>query len=270
MESTLLKTLLIQRHLQRYESFRAEYERLAADIRPGLQGSAPSRAQYFRWLSGELKGGLPYPDACRVLEGMFPPWTASDLFAPPHAELVTSSRDAAGSGSSLLAGVAPTIPAKELGGAWVTGYQFSDPARHHVDIAHVTVESEKLVRVANFPPEPRTEGHAVPFRNAIEGELVGRHITGYWKNLSDSRYLGVLHLAIQPGETMMDGYYTGLDSDVQVSVGPWRWVRLAPDSLTGTDFSRVTLTEPARLYELLGRHTQYDAPLTLADVTEDE
>lgn len=79
---TLLKVLLTQRHLQKYETFRAEYERTAAGLSRGLARTPPSRAQYYRWLSGHLSGGVPYPDACRVLEGMFPPWTANELFAP--------------------------------------------------------------------------------------------------------------------------------------------------------------------------------------------
>jgi hypothetical protein len=77
--TTLLKELLRQRHLK-YETFRAEYERTAAQI--AADGVAPSKAQYYRWLSGQLRGGMPYPDACRVLEGMFPPWTAADPFGP--------------------------------------------------------------------------------------------------------------------------------------------------------------------------------------------
>src|SRR5215216_4144125 len=80
---TLLKVLLTERHWQRYETFRTEYERAAAQLAPELRHTAPSRAQYFRWLTGQLKGGTPYPDACRVLEGMFPPWSADDLFGPP-------------------------------------------------------------------------------------------------------------------------------------------------------------------------------------------
>src|SRR5438309_854018 len=87
-ERTVLKTLLTHRHLQRYETFRGEYVRVAGKIAPEMQKTAPSRAQYFRWLSGDLKGGLPYPDACRVLEAMFPPWKASELFALPTAEFV--------------------------------------------------------------------------------------------------------------------------------------------------------------------------------------
>src|SRR5919198_3158612 len=91
-ERTVLKTLLTQRHLQRYETFRLEYVRVAGKVAPELRGTAPSRAQYFRWLSGDLKGGLPYPDACRVLEAMFPHWKASELFALPKPELVEGAR----------------------------------------------------------------------------------------------------------------------------------------------------------------------------------
>src|SRR5690242_3882686 len=78
-DTTLLKELLRQRHLK-YETFRAEYEKTAAEI--AADGVAPSRAQYYRWLSGQLRGGMPYPDACRVLESMFSPWKAADLFGP--------------------------------------------------------------------------------------------------------------------------------------------------------------------------------------------
>jgi len=76
---TLLKELLRQRHF-RYETFCAEYGKAAARVE--ADDAAPSRAQYYRWLSGQLKGGLPYPDACRVLEAMFAPWKAADLFGP--------------------------------------------------------------------------------------------------------------------------------------------------------------------------------------------
>jgi hypothetical protein len=83
-QPTLLKALLTSRHWQRYETFCAEYERVASRIAPELRYVAPSRAQYHRWLGGQLKGGTPYPDACRVLEAMFPGWTAADLFSPPE------------------------------------------------------------------------------------------------------------------------------------------------------------------------------------------
>ena len=79
-----LRTLLRQRHWK-YETFCAEYDKVARTLDPGLTGTWPSRAQFQRWLAGNLRG-LPYPDACRVLEAMFPGWTISRLFAriPEH------------------------------------------------------------------------------------------------------------------------------------------------------------------------------------------
>jgi len=77
---TLLKELLVARHWQKYETFCAEYDRAAAEIDKRLRATQPSRAQYYRWLSGQLKAGLPYPDACRVLEAMLPGHAAQELF----------------------------------------------------------------------------------------------------------------------------------------------------------------------------------------------
>jgi hypothetical protein len=263
-ERTVLKRLLVQRHLQRYETFRVEYVKAAGQIAPELRRTAPSRAQYYRWLSGELKGGLPYPDACRVLEALFPPWTASELFivtaeggAPLHGE------------RNLLAGVAQSFSITALDGAWVTAYRFGNPTKHHVDIAHVVAASDRMVRVRNFPPEPRTEAHSVPYRNEIEAELVNRHLIGVWKNTIDTRYFGTLHLAVLPGEAVMEGYYTGFNSDIEVGLGPWKWVKLAPQSLAGADLSQVELQEPGKVYGLLDSHSQYDAPLTLNEILED-
>jgi hypothetical protein len=76
---TLLRELVRQRHWE-YETFSAEYEKAAAQV--AADDTAPSRGPYYRWLSGQLKGGVPYPDACRVLEAMFAPWKAADLFGP--------------------------------------------------------------------------------------------------------------------------------------------------------------------------------------------
>jgi hypothetical protein len=75
----VVKVLLQQRHLQTHRAFCREYDRVAADIDRALKGGWPSKAQFYRWLSGELVG-LPYPDHCRILEGMFPGWRADQLF----------------------------------------------------------------------------------------------------------------------------------------------------------------------------------------------
>jgi len=77
----VLKALLQQRHLQTHTAFCREYDRVATSADPGLRGGWPSRAQFYRWLSGDLVG-LPYSDHCRILEAMFPGWRVDQLFEP--------------------------------------------------------------------------------------------------------------------------------------------------------------------------------------------
>jgi len=74
-----LRVLLEQRHWRNHRTFCIEYEKAAVSIDPRLKGTAPSRAQLHRWLSGELQQ-LPYSDHCRVLERMFPEWSVKQLF----------------------------------------------------------------------------------------------------------------------------------------------------------------------------------------------
>lgn len=74
-----LKVLLRERHWQTYRTFCTQYDKAARAVDPELVGGWPSRAQLHRWLSGEVKG-LPYPDHCRILEKMFPGWSAEQLF----------------------------------------------------------------------------------------------------------------------------------------------------------------------------------------------
>lgn len=75
----VLKVLLQHRHLQTHRAFCREYDRVAAKTDSTLRGSWPSKAQFYRWLAGELVG-LPYPDHCRILESMFPGWKVNQLF----------------------------------------------------------------------------------------------------------------------------------------------------------------------------------------------
>jgi hypothetical protein len=259
---TLLKTLLTSQHLQRYESFRAEYERVASQLAPELRHTAPSRAQYFRWTSGHLKGGAPYPDACRVLERMFPAFTAADLFGPP----LTTDADAT---DGLLASVPQSFPASVLEGAWATAYTFSHPAKVHVDIAQVTATGPRRVWVRNYPPEPRTEGHGVAYRNEIDAQLVNRHLIGCWKNSSDARYFGSLHLAVLPGEIVMEGYYSGYASDIEVAAERWKWVRLDPATFPSDGLAGVRIGETRAVHILIEKYSQYDPPLPLEAVTEE-
>lgn len=76
-----------------------------------------------------------------------------------------------------------------------------------------------------------------------------------------------MQLAVLPGETVMEGFFTGVGTDVEVSTGRWKWVRLDPDA--DVALAGVTLREPALLYALVMNRSQYDAPLALADVGEE-
>lgn len=84
-ESTLLRVLLRQRHMQGYRTFCKEYDRVAKQLDTDLIGRYPSKAQFYRWLSGDLLG-LPYADHCRILEKMFPGWTAEQLLTPHEGD----------------------------------------------------------------------------------------------------------------------------------------------------------------------------------------
>ncbi|WP_199433870.1 DUF5919 domain-containing protein [Qaidamihabitans albus] len=75
----VLKVLLRQRHLQGHRAFCKEYDKLAKQMDSELVGSWPSKAQFYRWLARDLQG-LPYAHHCRILEAMFPGWTADQLF----------------------------------------------------------------------------------------------------------------------------------------------------------------------------------------------
>jgi hypothetical protein len=105
-----LKVLLQQRHLQGHRAFCREYDKVAAELDKSLSGSWPSKAQFYRWLSGDLRG-LPYADHCRILEKMFSGWTAARLFEKYDGSIgyVPNPAEPANgrTGSSLLPVTAP-------------------------------------------------------------------------------------------------------------------------------------------------------------------
>jgi hypothetical protein len=82
----LLKVLLKQRHLHVYSAFSREYDKVAGKVDRALIGTGPSKAQFYRWISGELTT-LPYAHHCRVLETMFPNWGVEQLFQPYSGSL---------------------------------------------------------------------------------------------------------------------------------------------------------------------------------------
>ncbi|RAY15216.1 XRE family transcriptional regulator [Actinomadura craniellae] len=131
-----LKVLLRERHWQTHRTFTAEYDKAARKIDPVLVGAGPSRAQLHRWTSGELKG-LPYPDHCRVLEKMFPGWTAAQLFEPAAEE---EEGQAAEPGPEPPAPAEATrrAPADPAAGTWgdsIRGHIVELSIRLDIDIA---------------------------------------------------------------------------------------------------------------------------------------
>ncbi len=78
---TLLAVLLEDKGLQRYGSFRLAYEKAARSLDRARGGIAPSRAQFHRWLTGDLRG-LPHTDHCRVLEHLLTGYSSAQLFTP--------------------------------------------------------------------------------------------------------------------------------------------------------------------------------------------
>jgi hypothetical protein len=251
-----------ERRLTREHAIEA-LDRRARDM--GVRDFALSLRQLDRWLAGDLET-LPRPSLCRVAEAEFG-YPVEQLLAvgdPVEGETQSFPLDELVSQAATESASADT-----LAGFWVTGYQFNSDTgiRHHADVTRITPRSSRRLTAKNYPPDPRTEGHVPVFRNEIEAQLANRHVIGYWRNTSDSRYFGSIHLALLAGEMVMEGYYTSFSSDIKVDVMRWRWVRLDPSSLAGVELSRLALKEPHTIYALL-QDSAYDAPLPLTAVAE--
>jgi hypothetical protein len=126
----------------------------------------------------------------------------------------------------------------------------------------------RLLIDGRYPAVRIVDAHASGFRNEIEAGLFGRHLIGRWRNVNDSYFYGSLHFAVLPGETMLDGYYTGFLSDSQVVAERWRWVRVEPQSAEGVDVNTVVLGEPRRIYDAIVGRSPFDAPIPLEKLTE--
>jgi hypothetical protein len=243
---------------------RPDYSRLARSQVTAARQQLGMDHSAFARLIGELLDWDVLPETIEAWE---------DDLTPPGDVLLACTAATQGVPNlalPLLTAVPPGFPAGALAGHWVTCYQFSHAGKphSHADIAYVTAESGSHIRAVNHPPEPRSEGRR-PFRNEIDAALTGRHLIGEWMNVSDTRYYGSLQLAVLPGETVMEGFYTGVGSDVEVSTGFWKWVRLDPASVPDAGLGGVTLREPSAVYDRVMSHSQYGEPLALADVREE-
>jgi hypothetical protein len=118
----LLQILLRQQQWHRYGIFRAAYDDAAKKVDSDLVGTAPSRAQLHRWTSGELRR-LPYTNHCRVLENMFPGWTADQLFAPCPEDVLSGRRRSAGRPG--MGGPAESAPLADVAAVFATRAEFT-------------------------------------------------------------------------------------------------------------------------------------------------
>lgn len=272
---TVLKVLLRERHIQEHRTFCREYNKVARGIDPELINGCPSKATFYRWLAGDLQR-FPHPGSCRVLEKMFLGWNVADLFKQWESSEIPEPPSRARDMKRwpvghLLSQVPSNINVETLNGFWVTVYRFHEFGRinHHADISHVTSRSFQEATITNYTPVPRSEGHAPGFCNIIEVQLLNRHMLGFWKNVNDNYYFGSLHLAILPGENVIEGYYTGFTNDMDVVTERWKWVRLDPASLQGVNLEKLSLQEPSVVYSLVESHLHVDGPIKLAAVTEE-
>lgn len=204
---------------------------------------------------------LPQGYHCPVLEQTFSGWTTRQLFASGGNRRARAAR------AGLLASIMPAVEPAHLAGLWCTGFIFE--GAHHVDLTTMTVTNGR-VTARNSPPVPRTAGQTIGFHNDIECKLAGRHLIGQWRNTCDSYYFGSIHLAVMPGETVMDGYYTAVFTDAQVVADRWRFVRVEPQSATGIDLHTITPGEPRRIYDIITAHDAYDSPIALAHLTDNQ
>lgn len=249
-----LKLLLEERHLHAYSEFVAEYNRRARDLGVPRQAAPPTKAQYYRWLGGEIQN-LPRGYHCAVLEQMFPGWTAKELFKSQH---VPAADD-------VLTGVRSAVEAADLAGLWVTSYVVD--GLHHADLS-VLAAVKDGVAAKNYPPSPRLEGQARGYANDIKAGIFGRHVIGKWRNVNDRYFYGPIHLAVLPGEMTMDGFYTAVLSDTAVASQRWTWARVDSGSAAGVELTALTVKEPRAIFELLSERTRFDHAVALADVAE--
>jgi hypothetical protein len=184
--STLLRELLRERHWQTYATFCRQYDDAARAIDPVLVGRWPSRGQFARWLSGDIKG-LPHPDHCRVLEAMFGGMGVQELFTVSGPGRRTAPDEAANAGSPIPAArQAPELRSQP------------EPRGVHVAVTGPT---------AVDPAHPGTFVHVLPEEMAITTEESARFVRGTQGGVdhdvldqlgADVRQLAVDYLARPP------------------------------------------------------------------------
>lgn len=171
----LLKVLLKARHQHVYSSFAREYRKVAGKIDRELAHTGPSKAQFYRWLSGDLIN-MPHSQHCRVLETMFPDWSVEQLFQPygsslelvPEANPTPSPRSAAPS-----ANAAP--PVTNAPADFVALYAHRADTSDSLWLDLLKSASDRIDLFANaslFLPEDNPEAISIIKKKALAGTRV--------------------------------------------------------------------------------------------------
>jgi hypothetical protein len=237
-QAIALKALIRQRHMS-YEAFCREWDRVANDMDDALKGHYPGRAQYYRWLRGELANKRPYPDACKMLEAIFPGWSVEGLFSPyageaaqlPDTQVLAESIGPGRNVPSPLLNQEALRPspgretatsplAVDLSGEWWASWQtFRDGAEK---IATQQVEFEQsgeLIQVSTI-----THGLSVEeggYHWSGELRLWDNEILMGWYAASEGpvRSKGTMYFAIHPHGQHMAGRWVGLGYDGRIMTG---------------------------------------------------
>lgn len=222
-QEVAFKALIRQRHMS-YEAFCREWDRVAKSLDDVLTGHYPGRAQYYRWLRGELANKRPYPDACRILEAMFPGWPVEGLFSqytgevPQSGDLLSSAEMAfVGEDQEKLTGMpSHTI---DLSGQWWASWQtFRDGVQKIATQQVECKQAGELIQVATI-----THGLSI--------EDGGYHWTGELR-LWDNEILIGWYAAIEGSVRSKGTMYFALHPH-GLHMAQWRLACWRPDPVPG-------------------------------------
>lgn len=172
----LLKVLLKARHLHVYSAFAREYRKVAGKIDRELAHTGPSKAQFYRWISGDLIK-LPHSQHCRVLETMFPDWTVGQMFEPYSGSLEfvpeAGNKPAVPQPPSLTPVASP--PATNTPADFVALYAHRADTPNELWLNLLKGATERIDLFANaslFLPEDNPEAVAIIKKKAAAGTKV--------------------------------------------------------------------------------------------------
>jgi hypothetical protein len=218
------RALIRQRHMS-YDAFCREWDRVAKSVDDVLKGHYPGRAQYYRWLRGELANKRPYPDACRMLEAMFPGWPVEGLFSPytgenpqPADPLSLAEMPATGEDREKLTGISSNTI--DLSGQWWASWQtFRDGAEKIATQQVECKQAGELIQVATI-----THGLSIEeggYHWSGELRLWDNEILMGWYAATEGsvRSKGTMYFTLHPHGLHMAGRWVGLGYDDRIMTG---------------------------------------------------